>query len=216
MSKNLNSFVVEIHNDSSPWAKSLICKINFAKRRKNSSKLNIQEGVHNKIEFIFLHEILSKLWSTTHHLCSNQFRPNPNQIRPSWQWNPYNAGRAFSNNWAIAGSADKRINGAQQRVFQRSRDNFLSGSSQSYSNPKLFPNTVESLEVIIPYVKNQQRQVKLSGGRSCPWRFERSKHLHCQGTCEHDRILPVTWFIGKRVCQTFFEINSTNATLIWY
>ena len=109
-----------------------------------------------------------------------------------------------------------QINGAQQRVFQRSRDNFLSGSSQSYSNPKLFPNTVESLEVIIPYVKNQQRQVKLSGGRSCPWRFERSKHLHCQGTCEHDKILPVTWFIGKRVCQTFFEINSTNATLIWY
>ena len=45
--------------DSSRWAKSLFSRMNFVKRRKTSSKVDIPDGARKEIEFLFLHKIVS-------------------------------------------------------------------------------------------------------------------------------------------------------------
>ena len=51
--------VGEIDIDSSRWAKSLFSRMNFVKRRKTFSKVDIPDGARKEIEFLFLHEIVS-------------------------------------------------------------------------------------------------------------------------------------------------------------
>ena len=51
--------VGQIDVDSSRWAKSLFSRMNFVKRRKTSSKVDIPDGARKEIEFLFLHEIVS-------------------------------------------------------------------------------------------------------------------------------------------------------------
>ena len=53
--------VGEIDADSSRWAKSLFTRMNFVKRRKTSSKVDIPDGARKEIEFLFLHDIVSKV-----------------------------------------------------------------------------------------------------------------------------------------------------------
>ena len=47
--------------NSSRWAKSLFAKMNFVKRGKTSSKVDIPDKARKKIEFLFLHEIVTKV-----------------------------------------------------------------------------------------------------------------------------------------------------------
>ena len=51
--------VGEIDIDNSRWAKNLFQRMNFVERRKTSSKVDISEGARKKIEYKFLHEIVS-------------------------------------------------------------------------------------------------------------------------------------------------------------
>ena len=46
---------------SSRWAKCLFARMNFVKRRKTSSKVDILEGSSKEIEYLFLHDIVSKV-----------------------------------------------------------------------------------------------------------------------------------------------------------
>ena len=57
--KRYPNVVGEIDVDNSKWEKSLFQKMNFVKRRKTSSKVDIPEGTRKEIEYIFLHEIVS-------------------------------------------------------------------------------------------------------------------------------------------------------------
>ena len=59
MSKYPN-VVGEIDIDSFRWEKSLFTRINFVKRRKTLSKVDIPEETCKEIGFIFLHDITSK------------------------------------------------------------------------------------------------------------------------------------------------------------
>ena len=47
--------------ESSRWAKSLFFRMNFVKRRKTLSKVNILDGVRKEIEFLYIHDIVSKV-----------------------------------------------------------------------------------------------------------------------------------------------------------
>ena len=47
--------------NSSRWAKTLFARMIFAKRRKTSSKVDIPDKAHKEIEFLFLHEIVTKV-----------------------------------------------------------------------------------------------------------------------------------------------------------
>lgn len=46
--------------ESSSWDKGLFARMNYARRRKTWSKVDIPENARKKIEFLFLHEIVSK------------------------------------------------------------------------------------------------------------------------------------------------------------
>ena len=46
--------------DSSSWAKILLQRMNFSRRRKTSSKVEIPCTAQKEIEFVFLHNIVSK------------------------------------------------------------------------------------------------------------------------------------------------------------
>ena len=51
----------DIDVNSSRWAKSLFARMNFLKRRKTSSKVGIPDKARKEIEFLFLHEIATKV-----------------------------------------------------------------------------------------------------------------------------------------------------------
>ena len=51
----------DIDVDSSRWIKSLFVRMNFVKRRKTSSKVDIPDKARKEIEFLFLHEIVNKV-----------------------------------------------------------------------------------------------------------------------------------------------------------
>ena len=57
--KRYPNIVGEIDVDNSRWAKCLFQRMNFVKRRKTLSKVDIPEGARKEIEYIFLHEIVS-------------------------------------------------------------------------------------------------------------------------------------------------------------
>ena len=60
MSKYPN-VVGEIDIDSCRWVKILFARVNFVKRRKTSLEVDIPEWPDKEIEFIFLHNIASKV-----------------------------------------------------------------------------------------------------------------------------------------------------------
>ena len=47
--------------NSSRWVKSLFARMNFVKRKKTSSKVDIPDKACKEIEFLFLHEIVTKV-----------------------------------------------------------------------------------------------------------------------------------------------------------
>ena len=51
----------DIDVNSSRWAKSLFARMNFVKRRKTSSKVDIPDKARKEIEFLFLHKIVTKV-----------------------------------------------------------------------------------------------------------------------------------------------------------
>ena len=51
----------DIDVNFSRWTKSLFARMNFVKRRKTSSKLGIPDKARKEIEFLFLHEIATKV-----------------------------------------------------------------------------------------------------------------------------------------------------------
>ena len=51
----------DIDMNSSPWAKSLFARMSFVKRRKTSSKVDIPDKARKEFEFLFLHEIVTKV-----------------------------------------------------------------------------------------------------------------------------------------------------------
>ena len=50
----------DIDVNSSRWAKNVFARMNFVKRRNTSSKADIPDKACKEIEFLFLHEIVSK------------------------------------------------------------------------------------------------------------------------------------------------------------
>ena len=53
--------VCQIDIDSSRWAKSLFSRMNFVRQRKTSSKVYIPDGARKETEFLYVHEIVSKV-----------------------------------------------------------------------------------------------------------------------------------------------------------
>ena len=51
----------DIDVNSSRWAKSVFARMNFVKRRTTSSKVDIPDKARKEIEFLFLHEIVTKV-----------------------------------------------------------------------------------------------------------------------------------------------------------
>ena len=51
----------DVDVESSHWAKSLFRRMNFVRRRKTSSEVDIPEKARKEIEFLFLHEIVTKV-----------------------------------------------------------------------------------------------------------------------------------------------------------
>ena len=60
MSKYLH-IVSHVDVDWSRWAKSLAPRMNFVKEKKNSSKMEISDGAQKEMEFLCLHDIVSKV-----------------------------------------------------------------------------------------------------------------------------------------------------------
>ena len=52
--------VGQVDVDSLRWAKSLSSRMSFIKQRKTSSKVDISDGARKKIEFLYLHDVVSK------------------------------------------------------------------------------------------------------------------------------------------------------------
>ena len=52
--------------ESSRWLKSPFTRMNFGKRRKSSSKVEIREKAQKRIEFLFLHHVASMV--KEHHI----------------------------------------------------------------------------------------------------------------------------------------------------
>ena len=50
---------IDVHSPG--WVKSFFVRLNFIKRRKTSSKVNIPDGAQKETEFLFLHEVISKV-----------------------------------------------------------------------------------------------------------------------------------------------------------
>ena len=50
----------DIDVNSSRWAKNVFARMNFVKRRNTSSKADIPDKACKEIEFLFLHEIVTK------------------------------------------------------------------------------------------------------------------------------------------------------------
>ena len=155
--------------------------MNFVKRRKTSSKLDIPDGARKEMEFLFLHDIVSKVekYNIPSALIIN-IDQTPLKYVPVG--NETLAARG-EQSVTIEGSADKRsitgtfaisFNGdflLMQLIYggkpsqSLPRFEFPRGFSLS-TNPKHFSNTEESLkclkEVVNPYVKHQRQLLKLS------------------------------------------------------
>ena len=51
----------DIDVNSSHWAKNLFARMNFVQRRKTFLKVDIQDKARKEIEFLFLHEMVTKV-----------------------------------------------------------------------------------------------------------------------------------------------------------
>ena len=171
----------QIDVDSSRWAKSLFSRMNFVKRRKTSSKVDIPDGARKEIEFLFLHEIVSivEKYKIPPALI-NSIDQTPLKYVPVGNETLAPRGETSV---TIEGSADKRsITGTfaislhgeflpMQLIYggktsqSLPRFEFPSGFLLS-ANSKHFSNTDESLkclkEIIKPYVKKQRELLKCS------------------------------------------------------
>ena len=173
--------VGQIDVDSSRWAKSLFSRMNFVKRRKTPSKVDIPDGARKEIEFLFLHEIVSIVEK---HKIPPALIINIDQTPLKYVpvGNETLAPRGETS-VTIEGSADKHsITGTfaislhseflpMQLIYggktsqSLPRFEFPSGFLLS-ANPKHYSNTDESLkclkEIIKPYVKKQRELLKCS------------------------------------------------------
>ena len=76
--------VGQVDVDSSSWAKSLFSRMNFVKQRKTSSKVDIPDGVRKEMEFLYFHDIVSKIKEMRHTIClSCKYRSNTIKVRSS-------------------------------------------------------------------------------------------------------------------------------------
>ena len=173
--------VGQVDVDASRWAKSLFTRMNFLKRRKTSSKVDIPDGARKEIEFLFLHKIVSivEKYDITPALIIN-IDQTPLKYVPVG--NETLAARG-EQSVTIEGTADKRsITGTfaislhgeflpMQLIYggkttqSLSKVEFPSGFCLS-ANPKHFSNMDKSLkflkEVIKPHVKKQRQVLKRS------------------------------------------------------
>ena len=162
-----------------PYVKSLFARMNFVKRRKTSSKVGIPDKARKEIEFLVLHEIVTKV--EKHNI--------PPELILNIDQTPLKCVPAGNETLAprgetsvtIEGSSDKR---SITRTFAISlHGDFLpmqliygGKTSQSLArcrfpkdfylsfNPKHFSNTNESIEflkeIITPYVVKQREFLK--------------------------------------------------------
>ena len=160
----------DIDINSSRWAKSLFKRMNYVRRRKTSSKVDIPEKARKEIEFFFLHEIVAKV--EKHNIPPEliiNIDQTPLKYIPVGNETLAPRGETAV---TIEGSADKRmITGTfaislygeflpMQLIYGGKttqclpRFKFLDYFCLSF-NPKHFSNTTESLkflkEIIIPY-----------------------------------------------------------------
>lgn len=165
--------------ESSRWAKSLFARMNYVRRRKTSSKVDIPENARKEIEFLFLHEIVSKVEK---HNIPPELIINIDQTPLKYVpvGNTTLAPRGETS-VTVEGSADKRmITGTFAITLHRDflpiqliyggktnqslpRFKFPKDFSLSV-NPKHFSNTAESLkflkEIIIPYAEKTRKSLK--------------------------------------------------------
>ena len=163
----------------SHWAKSLFDRMNFVKRRKTSSKVDIPDKARKEIEFLFLHEIVTKVEK-------NSIPPELilNTDQTALKYVPVGNGTLAprgETSVTIEGSSDKRsITGTFAISLHRDflpmllvsggktsqslpRYRFPKGFCLSF-NPKHFSNNNESIkflkEIITPYVVKQRKLLK--------------------------------------------------------
>lgn len=173
--------VGDIDVDASTWAQSLFRRMGFSRRRKTSAKVEIPAAARKEIEYLFLHEIVSKVekYSIPDSLIIN-FDQTPLKII---QCSNQTMAKKNSKNVSIVGSSDKRsITGTfsvtfsgvflpMQLIYKGKttqslpRYRFPEGFSLSV-NEKHFSNSIESVkllkEIIIPYVKKERESKGLS------------------------------------------------------
>ena len=171
----------DIDVDASTWAQSLFRRMGFSRRRKTSAKVEIPAAARKEIEYLFLHEIVSKVekYSIPDSLIIN-FDQTPLKII---QCSNQTMAKKNSKNVSIVGSSDKRsITGTfsvtfsgvflpMQLIYKGKttqslpRYRFPEGFSLSV-NEKHFSNSIESVkllkEIIIPYVKKERESKGLS------------------------------------------------------
>ena len=169
----------DIDVNSSRWAKSLFAKMNFVKRRKTSSKVDIPDKARKEIEFLFLHEIATKVEK---HNVPPELILNIDQTPLKYVpvGNETLAPRGDTS-VTIEGSSDKRsVTGTFAISLHRDflpmqlihggktsqslpRYRFSKGFCLSFST-KDFSNTNESIkflkEIITPYVEKQRELLK--------------------------------------------------------
>ena len=169
----------DIDVNSSRWPKSLFARLNFVKRRKTSSKVDIPKKARQEIEFLFLHEIVTKV--EKHNIPSKlilNIDQTPLKYVPFGNETLAPRGETSV---TIEGSSDKRsVTGTfaislhgdflpMQLVYggktsqSLPRYRFPKGFCLSF-NPKHFSNTNESIkflkEIITPYVVKQRELLK--------------------------------------------------------
>lgn len=98
--------VGDIDIDSSSWAQSLFRRMNYVKRRKTSSKVDIPEAARKEIEYIFLYEITLRVekYNIPPSLVINLDQTPLKLV----QCGSNTLTKKNSSNVTIAGSADKR------------------------------------------------------------------------------------------------------------
>ena len=179
MSKYPNA-VGDVDIESTRWAKSLFTRMHFVRRRKTSSEVDIPDGARKEIEFLFLHDVVSKVekYKIPPALIIN-FDQTPLKYVPVGNETLAKKG---AQSVTIDGSSDKRsITGtfgiSLTRDFLPMQLIYGGKTIQclpKYKFPKHFylsfhqkhfSNTTESLkylkEVIVPYVTNQRNLLNL-------------------------------------------------------
>ena len=169
----------DIDVNSFHWVKSLFARMNFVKRKKTSSKVDIPEKARMEIEFLFLHEIVTKVekQNIPPELILN-IDQTPLKYVPVGNETLTPRGETSI---TIEGNSDKHsITGtfaiSLHRLFlpvqliyggktsqSLPRYRFQKGFCLSF-NPKHFSNTNESItflkETITPYVVKQRQLLK--------------------------------------------------------